>query len=86
MVKTQVNIFLASLPAPPVDIPIFIDVTIILPDFQIGNFVFRFDFSLSFCSPTQCPFHLLHSIAIVTLKVTYSLSHPWHPLKSPSMY
>lgn len=47
MVEAHMNIFLALLLALPVNFPIFIDVTMILSDFQIGKFLFRLDLSLS---------------------------------------
>lgn len=74
------NIFLALLLALPVNFPIFIDVTMILSDFQIGKFLFRLDLSLSFlCPPTQRPLHLF------ALPRSHSRSHtndpsPSHPL------
>lgn len=43
MVEAHMNIFLALLLALPVNFPIFIDVTMILSDFQIGKFLFRLD-------------------------------------------
>lgn len=70
------NIFLVAVLTLPVDFLVSMDVIMILPDFQIGNFGFRFDISFPLSVFFLCLLHLgVYSssfcIAIVTLQVTY---------------
>lgn len=76
--------FLAPLLGPLVDFPVCTNVAGILPDFQIGNFVFRFDLSLSALSSTWCPLSFFTLLPPLTRSQSDCHS-PSHPLKLPNM-
>lgn len=81
------NIFLVAVLTLPVDFLVSMDVIMILPDFQIGNFGFRFDISFPLSVFFLCLLHLgvLSTPALFALPLSHSRSHinystPSHPL------
>ena len=77
------NIFLASVLTPPVDLPIFIDVIMTFPDFQIGNFVFGVNLPPD---PSHCLFPLSsNSVSTPPLSLHRHCLTLGHLLTPPSL-
>lgn len=74
----HVNIFLVPVLTLPVDFPVSMDVIMILPDFQIENFGFRFDISFPLSVFFLCLCHLGVS-SLFALPLSHSRSHINYP-------